>query len=175
MRTLLIVASLFALAPAVAATEPDAAASASHFAPLDFLVGHCWQARFDNGLRDVQCFERLYDGKFVRSTHTVIGSDPQYGGVTIFSWDGTAQRIRFHYFTSTGAVSEGHFDSNADGIVIPERHVGQDGQVIELESRYQPDGADGYRVITREKSGDGWVERRNLHYRRGDAPQPAQK
>lgn len=165
MRITLLTASLLAALPVIAAE------SAAPFAALDFLVGHCWQAKFKNGQRDIQCYERLYDGKFVQSKHTVIGADPPYAGTTIFSWDGKEQRIRFHYFTSTGAVSEGHFAEGVDGIVIPERHVGQDGKVTEMESRYQPVGTYGYRVVTREKTTDGWVERMNLHYRRSDAPE----
>ena len=168
MRLAFLAASLV-LAPAASSATETAAPPQTHFAALDFLVGHCWQATFENGQRDIQCYERLYDGKFVQSTHTVIGSDPVYGGITLFSWDGKASRIRFHYFTSTGAVSEGHFAKDAAGIVIPERHVGQDGKVIELESRYQQQGEYGYRVVTRENTADGWVERMNLHYRRSDA------
>lgn len=147
------------------------AALEAHFSSLEFLVGHCWKAAFPDGKQDVQCFESLYGGKLVQSEHVVLGSEPRYEGRTVFSWDAKQNRIRFHYFTSTGAVSEGHFAPGADGIVIPERHVGDDGKVTELESSYRPDGEYAYRVISREKTAQGWVERMNMHYLRDDAPQ----
>lgn len=140
-----------------------------HFAPLEYLVGHCWRAKFKSGQQDVQCYKALYGGKLVQATHVVEGSQPRYEGVSIFSWDAANKRLRFHYFTSTGAVSEGHFANAAEGIVIPERHVGDDGKVTQLETRYLRDGDDAYRVVTREKTYAGWVERMDLQYRREPA------
>ena len=89
--------------------------------------------------------------------------------MSVFSWDAVNKRVRYHYFTSTGAVSEGYFDNRAEGIVIPERHVGDDGKVTELETRYERDGDDAYNVVTREKTAEGWVERWSLRYRREPA------
>lgn len=166
MRTAPLALALLVLpAAASAALEP-------HFAPLEFLTGHCWRASFPDGKQhDVQCYESLCGGKLVQSEHVVLGSEPRYEGTTIFSWDAANKRIRFHYFTSTGAVSEGYFASGADGIAIPERHVGKDGKVTEMESSYRPDGQYAYRVVTREKTAKGWVERMNLRYVRSDAPE----
>lgn len=169
LRPLLLSAALAGCATA----SPAARALEPHFAPLAYLVGHCWEATFKNGQRDVQCFDALYGGKLVRSTHVVHGSEPRYEGVSMFSWDGDRQRLRFHYFTSTGAVSEGHFARDADGLVIPERHVDKHGAVIELETRYRQDGDRGYHVVTMQKTANGWVERMNLHYRRlPERPRP---
>ena len=163
MRTALLLTALLA-ANAHAADTPKVD---PHFKPIAFLVGHCWRAEFPGGkLVDVQCFESLYEGKLVGNWHRVEGTDPLYEGQSIFSWDDANKRVRYHYFTSTGAVSEGYFVTGAGGATIPERHVSPDGSVIELESSYRPEGDDGYRVITREKTPDGWVERRNLHYKR---------
>lgn len=162
IRPLLLAAAL--VAGAIAA--PPARGLEAHFAPLAYLVGHCWEATFKNGQRDVQCYESLYGGRLVRSNHIVHGSQPRYEGVTMFSWDGARERLRFHYFTGTGAVSEGFFANDADGMVIPEQHVDKNGAVLELETRYRRDGDDAYHVVTREKTASGWVERRNLHYRR---------
>lgn len=148
----------------------DPATLAPHFQPLAYLVGHCWRAPFADGKqRDLQCFESLYDGKLVGNSHMVQGSDPLYEGQTIFSWDEANRRIRFHYFTSAGAVSEGHFVANADGtMTIPERHVGKDGAVTELENLYQRDGEHTYRVVTRQKTAGGWKEVMSLRYVRTD-------
>ena len=161
---------LFVLGPCMGA-EP---ALDARFEPIAFLVGHCWRAPFPDGKQhDLQCFKPLYDGKLVSNTHVVQGSTPVYEGMSVFSWDDEHHRVRFHYFTSTGAVSEGHFAEGADGIVIPERHVDKHGAVIELETRYRRAGDDAYHVVTMEKTRTGWVERMNLHYRRlPDRPRP---
>ena len=161
----------FALGIAAAPTRAaEPGALDPHFAPLAHLVGHCWRAPFADGKqRDLQCFESMYGGKLVGNSHMVQGSDPLYEGQTVFSWDEANQRIRFHYFTSTGAVSEGHFVTGTDGaMTIPERHVGKDGAVIELENRYQRDGEHAYRVVTRQKAPGGWQEVMNLRYVRTD-------
>jgi hypothetical protein len=161
MRTALLLTAVLTVFSA-RASEPTLD---PHFAPIAFLVGHCWRADFPDGKQaDVQCFESLYGGKLVGNWHVVEGSDPVYEGQTVFSWDDANKRVRYHYFTSTGAVSEGYFVQTAEGATIPERHVSSDGSVIELESSYRPDGKDGYRVVTREKTKDGWVERRNMRY-----------
>ena len=162
---------LLAIAAALAAPATSFAIE-PHFKPLEYLVGHCWRASFKNGQQDVQCYRSLYGGKLLQSTHVVEGSQPRYEGMSVFSWDAAHKRVRYHYFTSTGAVSEGYFDNRAEGIVIPERHVGDDGKVTELETRYERDGGDAYKVVTREKTPQGWVERWSLQYRREPAAAP---
>lgn len=168
-----IAMSPLAFAFCIAAAPAHAAEPATldpQFAPLAHLVGHCWRAPFADGKqRDLQCFESMYGGKLIGNTHMVQGSDPLYQGQTIFSWDEANRRIRFHYFTSTGAVSEGHFVPGADGtMTIPERHVGKDGKGIELENVYRRDGEHAYRVVTRQKVDGGWNEVMNLRYVRTD-------
>lgn len=166
LAPLALASCLFAL-PAQGA-EP--ATLDPHFQPLAYLVGHCWRAPFPDGQRDLQCFQALYGGKLIGNSHMVQGSDPLYEGQTIFSWDAAHQRIRFHYFTSTGAVSEGYFMPGAQGaMTIPERHVGDGGDVTELESDFVRDGERAYRVVTRQKSGDAWKTVRDVRYVRTDA------
>lgn len=155
---------------AVPARAADPGMLDPHFAPLAHLVGHCWRASFPDGKRDLQCFESLYGGKLVGNSHMVQGSDPLYEGQTIFSWDEANKRIRFHYFTSEGAVSEGYFVADADGtMTILERHVGKDGTVTELANDYLADGDRAYRVVTRRKTADGWKPMMDLRYVRTDA------
>lgn len=168
IRSLLLAVAL--VAGNAAAVEP-ATTLEPHFAPLDYMIGHCWRAKFKDGKEDVQCYRALYGGKLVQSTHVVEGSQPRYEGTAIFSWDAANKRLRFHYFTSTGAVSEGFFASDVKGALIPERHVAEDGTITEMETRYQRDGDNAYRVVTSEKTATGWVERRNLLYQREPAPE----
>ena len=123
--------STLALLPLLAAGPSFAATPAvdPRFEPIAFLVGHCWRAPFPDGKQyDVQCFAPLYDGKLVENTHVVHGSEPVYQGKSMFSWDDVNKHVRFHYFTSTGAVSEGYFAKSAEGHVIPEKHIGPDGR-----------------------------------------------
>ncbi|MFT3808236.1 TolB family protein [Arenimonas sp.] len=164
MRPLPALALLLLMSPAAKADDLD-----PRFAPIEFLVGHCWRASFSDTQRDLQCFESLYGGKLIGNSHMVQGSDPLYQGQTIFSWDDANKRIRFHYFTSTGAVSEGYFQQTPDGIMVPERHVGADGKVTEMQNWFLPEGDHAYRVVAREKTADGWTERRNFRYLRTDS------
>lgn len=148
------------------------AAVADRFDALRSLVGHCWRGEIGSGRVDTQCYDLLYDGAFVRSEHEVATAEDRgrrYGGITPFSWDESHERIRFHYFTSTGAVSEGHFAADDDGdIVIPERHVAADGTVTEIETRYSPVVKDSYQVVTRSLSHGEWRVMFEATYRRVD-------
>lgn len=148
------------------ALSPPAGAATEALAPLDFLLGHCWQAEFDARTRDIQCFTPLYDGKLVHNTHMVLGTEPPYEGLTLYSWDPDNARIRFHYFTSTGAVSEGHAEPIDGGLRFPERHVGRDGTLTELDTTFRPDGASAYTVVTRQRTGGAWSEVRSVRYQR---------
>ncbi|MGH8495984.1 MAG: hypothetical protein ACREVN_07590 [Gammaproteobacteria bacterium] len=167
MNRSLILLALVAVATAAAETP------ASRFEALEYLAGHCWTARFDNGRTDEQCYDWLYGGRFLRSRH-VVDSDPPYEGTTIFSWDPEKSRIRFHYFTSMGAVSEGYLEPDGDAIRIPETHVGEDGKTTAMETSYRRSGEREYRVASREQTDEGWQEMWTLIYRRVDSPASAQ-
>ena len=170
LLALLQAMTLLALcATPVAASEPDRTLD-TKFEPIAFLVGHCWRATFPDGKQqDVQCYRALYGGKLVESTHRVEGSDPLYRGKSLFSWDEANKRLRFHYFTSTGAMSEGYFARQDEGYVIPERHAEADGTQTELETRYERDGDTGYRVVSRQrKAGGAWKAFLDLRYVRID-------
>jgi hypothetical protein len=145
----------------VAALEP-------HFDPIAFAVGHCWRAEFSNGMEDEQCFAAMHGGRLVHNTHVVHGSEPRYGGTTIYSWDVAQGRVRFHYFTSTGAVSEGHLVAHEDGYTVPERHVGADGSVTELESVFRRDGDDAFVVKTRQLKAEAWADIGERRYVRSE-------
>lgn len=162
--------SAFAILLSLTATTPTRAELDPRFAPIAFLADHCWRANFSETMSDLQCFESLYGGKLIGNTHQVQGSDPLYQGQSIFSWDDANKRVRYHYFTSTGAVSEGYFEQTKDGIMVPERHVDPNGKVTEMQNWFVPEGEYAYRVIAREKTGDGWTERRNFRYVRTDSP-----
>ena len=132
------------LASAHVATPPD-----DRFAPLAPLMGHCWVADMGSGFTDQQCFKDLYAGALVHSEHVVSGGKKPYQGTTIFSWDGTKERLRYHYFTSTDAVSEGHAELDGKELVMVESHVDPAGKRIDLRNAFVVVSPDEYRVEPR--------------------------
>jgi hypothetical protein len=158
----------------ILAAEPPAAGpppAEQRFAAIAPLIGHCWIAPIgDAGMRDVQCFERMYGESFVRNTHIVLGGKAPYEGTTIYSWDGEKQRLRYHYFTSTGAVSEGQVEGAGDTPVFIEAHTSISGNVTLLRSevRYTGDRR-GYTVQTRSASAAGDAPPAVRTYRRSDS------
>ncbi len=140
------------------ATVAAASAPPAYFEPLQALVGHCWTAQLGKpGLTDTQCFDALYGGALIHNTHVVKGGKTPYEGTTIFSYDGKNQRLRYHYFTSTGAVSEGHASVGESGLVWVEVHVGTDGKRTELRSSFEQISEREYRVSTQSDNDEAPV------------------
>jgi hypothetical protein len=155
----------FVLAGTVAADDAFAP-----FAPIAPLVGHCWRAPMDQpGMHDLQCFEWMFERKFVRNTHVVTNPQPIYSGETIYRHDPDAKQLGFHYFTSTGALSQGHLHPTENGYLIPETHVGADGKRTELRSRFEILDATHFRVRTEILEGEAWGIRGERLYTRTDA------
>ncbi len=145
--------------------------SAEPLAPLAFLAGHCWEGRFENGHRDIQCYEWVYGRQFLRSDHQVIGTNPRYQGITYYGWDALKERIRFHYFTSAGAVSEGHLEATETGFRVPEEHVGGNGKVTRIETLFEQTDEYHYSAASRVWADGDWKPMHTAIYRRMDAPQ----
>ena len=152
----------------LACASPAAASEGDPLAQLRFLEGACWRAEFSGGEQaDFQCVEPMVDGHFLRSRHSVQGTDPEYWGETVYYWDGEAEEIRFIYFTSIGATSKGtvRFDESGTGF-IEERYVLSNGTVIALTASF-PRPADGrYDVSVRSREGDGWGEETIMQFHR---------
>jgi len=169
IRTLALVTIACLSVCAMAGDDPPKADADRHLAPLAFLAGHCWEGEFDNGYRDVQCYDWLYQEKFLRSEHRVIGTSPQYEGITYYGWDPQRQRIRFHYFTSTGAVSEGYLEAIDGGFRVPEQHVDADGNVTEIETAFTQTDENHYSAASRRRADGEWRILHTAVYRRLDA------
>lgn len=160
---------LLLLAAGMAAAAAEPVPKTSPFAPLAPLVGHCWRAPIGEQMFDVQCFEWMFDGKFVRNTHVVLNPAPVYSGETIYRHDPDSQRLAFHYFTSTGALSQGQIEPLEQGYLVPESHVGAEGQRTELRSRFEVLDATHYRVRTEALKGEVWGINGERVYTRADA------
>lgn len=113
--------------------------------PLQFLAGACWKGTFPNGtVTDEHCFERVFDGQFLRDQHVVRGAPTPYEGETMYAWDAENQRIVYWYAASDGNFSTGHVRVGDDGVLIfPETHVSAAG-TREMENVWRRTGPDEY-------------------------------
>lgn len=157
------------LAAAAAAGAPAAAAAADDpLAPIEALAGACWLAPYPGGkLADLQCFEPMEGGRFIRARHVVLGSDPAYSGEAIYYVDGASRRLAFVYFTSLGGVSRGEMLPQGDGAMETEQiHVAADGSELKMLTRMRQLGPDRYESATRRWDGGAWTEAFTADYRR---------
>lgn len=148
---------LFSVVVAAFAASPLRAQS-SAFAPLEFLVGHCWRGVFPGGAQtDEHCFEWIFDRKFVRDRHVVRGGQP-YGGETVYFWDAEQKRIAFDYWNSDGQMMHGFIAAVAGDSITFVTSIVQPTGRLELRSVWLRRGDDGYRVTQLQRAGDNWKE-----------------
>ena len=160
------VALLFAVSAAGGGSAQTA--GTDPLAPVAALAGACWVAPFPGGkLADLQCFEPMEGGRFVRARHVVLGSEPLYSGETIYYVDGATRRLAFVYFTSLGGVSRGAMLPQADGALATEQvHIAADGREMRMLTEMRPLGPGGYRSTTRRWTGGAWGDAFAADYRR---------
>lgn len=145
----------------IAAVAPEAGLK-----PLDFLVGHCWQAEFKPGTTDTHCFETAYDGKHIRDRHHVTGG---YAGETLYSWDGKAGLVAYTYWNSLGGVSRGTMRPAGDTLDFgDEAYTAPDGRSARISTFWRVAGPDRYEAVTR--SADMPSMNRAVLYRRVPPP-----
>jgi hypothetical protein len=139
--------SLLFLSAAAALSEP--------LAPLQFLVGQCWQAPVAEGRQvDRHCFEPIYGGKHLRDRHVVTDAAGKvtYEGETIYAFNGKAKRIEFAYFSSDGGVSYGSVAAKDGGQLLDfgdEIFAGPDGKELRISTEWRRVGEDAYEAISR--------------------------
>jgi hypothetical protein len=136
--------------------------------PLRFLLGHCWRGEFRDGSVDTHCFESVYGGQHVRDRHEVRGgAAAPYRGETLYSWDGTAKRVGYTYWSSSGGVSRGTMA--AKGVELDfghESYTGADGRRMTISTSWRKVGADSYETVSR--SSPDPTGSRVVRYRRVD-------
>lgn len=155
---------MFVLALSLAAALP--AATTDALSPMQFLVGHCWQARFDDERRDVQCFNALYGGRIIEAEHMLLGEGPPYEGKALYLRDAETGNLRFDYVASDGGRSSGRSLSADEPLRFIETHIAEDGTQSEFESLLQADGDTAYRALTRIRREGEWVTVRDARYER---------
>ena len=149
------------IAVAVAAAGPSTAVAGGEqpLAPLGRLAGHCWKGEFaEGGSWDRHCFQWAYDGKFLHDKHVVTGKRAPYGGETWYRFDGTDQRIVFHYFNSTGGYSEGDVQPAQNELRFPEERYEQGGKTQVLRTVWRFESETTMVALTEQRAGDQWVE-----------------
>ena len=126
-------------------------------APMRFLSGRCWRGQFGSSAAyDVMCAEDM-PGGHIRARHLVRGIDGDYRGETIYFHDAERQLIRFHYYTSLGAIQQGVVTVDGDRFQIdPIRHVRADGTVLQLSATGERTEEGSYRTTTRFWGAGKW-------------------
>lgn len=147
------------------ATQP-VAAEPGKLAPLDFLVGHCWQGEFKARSEvDTHCFESVYGGKHVRDRHEVTGGKGVYRGETIFSWNAETGQAEYTYWNSNGGVSRGAMVANGKTIDFGEEvHTRADGSKLTISTVMRILGPAAYEVVSMRNgvTGDNVVTYRRV-------------
>ena len=118
--------------------------------PLRFLLGHCWRGEFKSGAVDVHCFESAYGGQHVRDRHEVNGTGAPYRGETLYSWDGSAKRVGYTYWNSSGGVSRGTMAGKGDELDFgDETYTGADGRKMTISTLWRKVGTESYETVSR--------------------------
>jgi hypothetical protein len=138
---------------------------------LRFLTGSCWQGTFPDGASvDTHCYRSFYGGAFIRDTHVVRGPNPAYHGETIYHWDKEKRCIVYRYWNSLGGVSDGTVQVEKYKLLFPaERHVRDDGSVVEMQSVIKQVDSHRHILTAEEKVNDRWRESWSIEFSRIDA------
>ena len=81
---------------------------ASPLSPLAFLAGSCWKGTFaGRNVTDEHCFKWIYNGRFLRDHHIVVGDSVPYEGETTYAWDAGEKQIVYWYIALPGFYSHG--------------------------------------------------------------------
>lgn len=139
----------------------------SELEPLRFLLGHCWRGEFESGAVDTHCFESVYGGQHVRDRHEVKGSGAPYRGETLYSWDGSAKRVGYTYWNSSGGVSRGTMAAKDGALDFGDQtYTGPDGRKMTISTTWRKVGADSYETVS--TAGADPTGSRVVRYRRVD-------
>ncbi|MBV8784066.1 MAG: hypothetical protein JOZ67_07760 [Gammaproteobacteria bacterium] len=147
---------------------------ATPYAPLNFLVGHCWRGAIAGSPAvDEHCFSWVYGEKFIRDRHVLHrgAGKPDAYGETLYVWDSAARTLEYLYIESEGGSLRGTVASEEDALVFPEAHFIENGADQLIRSRWTRRGADAYEVRTEFQVNGRWAPGFAAHMQRsGDAP-----
>lgn len=134
-----------------------APAAADPLAPLAWLAGNCYTGTFGDGkTKDFICYEWVFERKFLRSRHRVVGGEEAYAGETLVAFDKATGALGYAYYNSRGDVLRGEVLPTADGVAFPAEGVTIGGESAEIRSSWQRRGPDGYVAVSERRFGDDW-------------------
>jgi hypothetical protein len=166
MRVLYTRMVLSASALMISATGLAEVKPSEHYAPLSFLVGHCWRGTFPDGqTTDEHCFTWIYDGQFVRDRHvlhTAAGA-VDGAGESVYLWDAKTGQLQYLYIENEGGYSRGAVSQDGQVLVFPEALFIEGSHEVAVRSRWQRAGADAYDVMTEFRKADGWAPGFKVH------------
>jgi hypothetical protein len=153
--------------------KAEAPAAAEPLAPLAWLAGNCYTGTFADGkTKDFICYEWVFDGKFLRSRHRVVGGEKPYAGETLISFDKATGVIRYDYYNSLGDVLRGEVRPTAVGVAFPAEKVTIGGESAEIRSSWRR-GTDGYAAVTERRFGEEWRTLFTIEFVRDVTPAPS--
>jgi hypothetical protein len=163
------------LAAVLLATAGTAALAGepSPYAPLAFLIGHCWKGTFPgSSVTDQHCFSWVYGDKFVRDQHVVHagGGKPDALGESTYMWDAAGRQLQYLYIESAGGFARGTVAGETDTLVFAPTTYVEDGEKQTYRSRWHRTGTDGYDVKTEFLQEGKWVDFLSVHMQRVPGP-----
>jgi hypothetical protein len=166
-----VVGALFGLS-AVFAAEKVVSPPADPLAPMAFLAGYCWSARFPDGkATDTHCFEWVFARHQLRDRHTVSGGPEAYGGETLYFWDSANRRITYRYIDATGGHSNGHVEARDGALHFPaDAYVAANGQRMDFVTQWQPVDATHFHMLAQQRVGEKLNLALDLMFARTDKP-----
>ncbi len=156
-RALAAIAVVNALGPPVSLTQTST--TSSNLTPLAFLAGSCWKGTFTGrNVTDEHCFKWIYNGRFLRDHHIVVGDSVPYEGETTYAWDAGQKQIVYWYIALPGFYSHGSVAPSDSALIFHDNL--RTNEARRLRTTWTRTDADAYTVrvedITNAQSKELW-------------------
>jgi|SRR6478672_629842 len=120
--------------------------------PLAFLAGSCWKGTFTGrSVTDEHCFKWIYNGRFLRDHHIVVGDSVAYEGESTYAWDTPSKQIVFWYIALPGFYSHGTV-APSDSVLLFHDNL-QTVDARQMRTTWRRSGPDAYIVRVEEITG----------------------
>ncbi len=140
-------------------------------APLSFLAGSCWKGTFaGRNVTDEHCFQWIYDGRFLRDRHVVLGDSVPYEGETTYAWDAPHKQIVYWYIARPGFYSQGTVEPSGHTLLFHDNL--RTSQARQLRTTWSGSGPDSYTVRVEEISDGKSKELWSMEMRRSSSAAP---
>ena len=138
--------------PAVAQSTAQTSSPSSSLAPLAFLAGSCWKGTFaGRNVTDEHCFKWIYNGRFLRDHHIVVGDSVPYEGETTYAWDAGQKQIVYWYIALPGFYSHGTVAPGDSALIFHDNL--RTNEARQLRTTWRRTGADAYTVRVEDVTG----------------------